>query len=178
MTRQPNTHGGGAETNRHGLHFEQVTSLNEALIELGFSIAPNGEVFRNGIMVAMSAPKSQLYSRILLPRGVEWEEHISRKLLPDEALLNLTNNTVYIIEKKFQNADGSVDEKLQTCDFKFKQYKKLFSPIGIEVKYVFVVNDFFNNPKYIDVIRYINETGSYIFFNEIPIDFLGITSDF
>lgn len=31
MARVPNKHGGGAQTNRNGLHFEQTTSLNDAL---------------------------------------------------------------------------------------------------------------------------------------------------
>ena len=29
MARIPNKHGGGAQTNRNGLHFEQTTSLND-----------------------------------------------------------------------------------------------------------------------------------------------------
>ena len=177
MTRQPNRHGGGAVTNLNGLHFEQLTSLNEALQRVGFDVNERGEVRWNGMVVALSAPKTKLYSRILIPRRVRWEDHISRQLQPDEALLNLSNNTIYIIEKKFQRAAGSVDEKLQTCDFKLKQYMKLFNPIGIEVKYVFVVNDFFEDPKYVDVIQYIRETGSFLFFNEIPIDFLALIHD-
>lgn len=32
-----------------------------------------------------------------------------------------------MIEYKFQKDAGSVDEKLQTCDLKKKQYKKLLS---------------------------------------------------
>lgn len=38
MPRIPNTHGGGALTNAHGLLFEQTTSLNAALINNGYSI--------------------------------------------------------------------------------------------------------------------------------------------
>ena len=31
---------------------------------------------------------------------------------------------------------GSVDEKLQTCDFKKKQYQKLLSQLNMEVQYI------------------------------------------
>ena len=36
---------------------------------------------------------------------------------------------------KFQVVSGSVDEKLQTCDFKLKQYKKLFQMEGVELEF-------------------------------------------
>ena len=38
MPRNPNRYGGGSRTNRNGLHFEQTTSLNEALRNAGFEI--------------------------------------------------------------------------------------------------------------------------------------------
>lgn len=59
---------------------------------------------------------------------LKYNEILSKKLLPDDSIFVMDNNTVFIIEKKTQNTNGSVDEKLQTCDFKLKQYKKLFSP--------------------------------------------------
>ena len=46
--------------------------------------------------------------------------------LPDSVFVNHTNNTIYVIEKKFQEGSGSVDEKLQTCDFKKRIYQKLY----------------------------------------------------
>lgn len=38
MSREPNRFGGGAQTNKNGLLFEQTTSLNEALLNAGFEI--------------------------------------------------------------------------------------------------------------------------------------------
>lgn len=35
---KPNKYGGGANTNKNGLHFEQMTSLNTALTEAGYYI--------------------------------------------------------------------------------------------------------------------------------------------
>ena len=62
---------------------------------------------------------------------------VSKKLLPDEAFVNNITRTIYIIEKKFQHRAGSVDEKLQTCDFKLKQYKKLANLVGFDIEYIF-----------------------------------------
>lgn len=38
MSRTPNTHGGGARTNKNGLHFEQTTSLDNALCNAGYKV--------------------------------------------------------------------------------------------------------------------------------------------
>ena len=47
-------------------------------------------------------------------------------------LLVIVRETLFIIEVKYQQVEGSVDEKLQTCDFKRKQYLKLVVGLGSE----------------------------------------------
>lgn len=172
-----NIYGGGANTNANGLKFEQETSLSEALNAAGYSLRNDGYVFKNDCMekpVALNAPKHRLYERILNPKGVNWREILSKQMLPDEALLNFYTNTVYIIEKKFQNCAGSVDEKLQTCGFKRMQYQRLFQPLGINVEYIYVCNDWFLKDEYRDVRNYIAYVGCQIYFNEIPLLNLGL----
>jgi len=61
------------------------------------------------------------------------------------------------IEKKFQNANGSVDEKLQTFGFKLWQYSKLFNPLNIKVKYFYVLSDWFKQNKYADTLEYMKK---------------------
>ena len=90
--------------------------------------------------------------------------------------MNFANNTVYIIEKKFQHDAGSVDEKLQTCDFKKKQYQKLLYDTPYDVEYLYVCNDWFEQACYRDVHKYIESVECHIFFNEIPLDFLELTT--
>lgn len=173
MSREPNTVGGGAQTNKNGLHFERTTSLNDALINQGYKIS-NYKITKDDQYIGMSMDKHKLYSEFLNPRGIDYTKIISRKLLPDEALYNDSNKTLYIIEKKFQQGDGSVDEKLQTCDFKKKQYEKLVSSLNIKVEYIYVLCDWFNQSKYRDVFDYIKDSGCHYYFNEIPLSLLGI----
>jgi len=78
------------------------------------------------------------------------------------------------IEKKFQNANGSVDEKLQTFGFKLWQYSKLFNPLNIKVKYFYVLSDWFKQNKYADTLEYMKKNNCNYFFNEIPSNFLGL----
>ena len=170
-----NIYGGGARTNANGLRFEQETSLEEALLNAGYSINDRNVIKdEHNNCIGIIAPKHAFYKVILEPEGINWEDYISKKLLPDEALLNFNNNMVYIIEKKFQHDSGSVDEKLQTCDFKKKQYQKLLQNTPYDVEYLYVCNDWFQQKCYLDVHNYINSVGCHIFFNAIPLEFLGL----
>lgn len=118
--------------------------------------------------------KHELYSQFLKPRGIDWRNCISAQLLPDNGIYVIINNTVYIIEVKTQNVGGSVDEKLQTCDFKKKQYQKLFFPLNIEVQYIYILDEWFRNPRYKDVLDYIISVGCQYYFQYIPLQKLGL----
>lgn len=172
--RRPNTVGGGAQTNVHGLHFEQTSELRDVLnSNPAFTVVGNN-VFKGGKLVATLYQKHSLYKLLLEPNNVNYALILSKKLLPDDAILVHSNNTLYIIEKKFQSSAGSVDEKLQTCDFKKKQYQRLMEPLGINVEYCYFLCDWFEQPEYRDVKKYIESVGCRYFFNEIPLDYLGL----
>lgn len=173
MSRKPNRYGGGAQTNRNGLYFEQTTSLDDALTHAGYCVE-NHNVYRNNVQIGMSVPKKRLYTRFLNPRGIFYRDYNSKEWQPDEAFINFENQTAYIIEKKFQNCSGSVDEKLPSCDFKKWEYVKLFTPLEFDVEFVYIFNDWFLDYRYQDTLEYINAVGCHYFYNEIPLDFLGL----
>ena len=115
-------------------------------------------VYYQGKLVARCFRKHDFY-RFLDEEGVEWESKVSTKLLPDDALLVIVRKTLFIIEVKYQQVAGSVDEKLQTCDFKKKQYVKLVEDIGLLVEYVYVLSDWFKASRYEDVLAYVRSVG-------------------
>jgi len=61
---------------------------------------------------------------------------------------SLRSTRLHIIEKKWQEVSGSVDEKLQTCGFKIRQYNRLVEGTGLEVKFTYLLNDWFTHPGY------------------------------
>ena len=106
---------------------------------------------QNGIDIT----KHNLY-RFLKDKGINWQNIISKKLLPDEAYFDEINNRVIIYEKKFQQTAGSADEKPQTCAFKIMQYRRLFATLGItDVSYIYIFNNWFTKPEYRDMLNYI-----------------------
>ena len=172
MARKPNTVGGGSRTNFNGLKFEARADLRDAIAIHPVYDLRSDKVYENGKVVAKYYEKHSLYKEFLAPNGVDYKNHLSKKLLPDGALL--VGETVYIIEKKYQAGAGSVDEKLQTCDFKKKQYIKLFKPLNIKVEYYYVLNDWFRKPAYEDVFEYIESVGCKYFIEELPLEEVGL----
>lgn len=173
MARIPNIHGGGANTNANGLEFERQTDLLTMIDRVGPEYTIEGNIVKkNGVEVARHYKTHSLYKELLSPQGVNYRDILSKKLLPDEALL--VGNTLYLIEKKYQNVSGSVDEKLQTCDFKKKQYTRLLAPLGINVEYYYLLNDWFDQPQYRDVFNYIQSVGCKYFIGELPLSEIGL----
>ncbi len=174
--------GGNTQT---GIHFEArvdiVTYLNDEVDgyrceqkplnnrrqSMGFNI------YYNENLVAESFKKHELY-RYLDTLDIDWRSILSKQLLPDDAIYVIYNNTVFIIEVKYQEVDGSVDEKLQTCGFKLKQYQRLFAPLNHNVKYIYILNDWFREDKYRDTLNYIIEMNCKYYFEFLPLHEIGL----
>jgi hypothetical protein len=137
-----------------------------------YSINNRDEILKNKVVVARYYEKHGLYSNLLKPKGIDYKDIISKKLLPDGALL--VNNILYIIEKKYQAGSGSVDEKLQTCDFKKKQYQKLLAPLNIDIEFYYVLNKWFEQPSNTDVFEYIESVGCKYFIENLPLNEIGL----
>ena len=163
---------GGGSTNT-GLNFEKRADMLSILKSAkGYSVK-GSTIFYDGKEVAISYRKHGLY-KYLESKGVDYSKIISKKLLPDEALYVIVNNTLFVIEMKFQEVAGSVDEKLQTCDFKRKQYKKLMAPLNVEVEYIYILSDWFKNPVYKDTLDYVISVGCQYYFRYLPLQKLGL----
>ena len=164
---------GGGNT-KTGLVFESRANLKTLINGLkDYHVDNDGKVYFKGAQVGIIFVKHGLY-RYLAQQGVDYKDHISKKILPDDSILVLLNNVFYVIECKYQQVPGSVDEKLQTCDFKKKQYKKLLSKLNVEVEYIYILNDWFRHPQYKDVLDYIQSVGCDYYFNYIPLKRLGL----
>ena len=169
---------GGSNT-KTGLQFERDVDFQDLLSAIdGYEIKPIAKksgkgVFFKGELIARCFRKHDFY-RFLEEYNIDWKVILSKRLLPDDALLIIVRETLFIIEVKYQQVAGSVDEKLQTCDFKRKQYQKLVLSIELKVEYVYVLNDWFKKPEYKDVLDYINSVNCHYKFNSLPLAWLGL----
>src|SRR3989344_8527758 len=156
-----------------GLNFEKEADILDLLKKKkGYKII-NNIIYYEGKEVAKNFKKNSLY-KLLETKGIDYTKILSKKLLPDEAIYVVINNTLFIIEVKFQQVEGSVDEKLQTCDFKRKQYAKLMAPLNIEVEYIYILSGWFRKLEYKDVLDYIISVGCQYYFKYLPLQKLGL----
>ena len=156
-----------------GLVYEGKVDLASFLTKQpGYQV--NGhDVFYQDKLVAHVFKKNDLYD-FLKANGVDWTKVLSKKLLPDNAIFVIKNKTMFILEVKHQEVRGSVDEKLQTCDFKKKQYQRLLAQLNMNVEYIYILDDWFRKPKYKDVLDYIISVGCQYYFSNIPLSKLGL----
>ena len=182
--------GKGGGNTKTGLIFEGKTDLETFLSkQKGYKIKAEQEtvlfkgknqkitvrnVYYNSDKVAELYKKNEFYAVLLKKLNIEWEQYISKKLLPDDSIFVIIRNTVFIVECKHQQVAVSVDEKLQTCDFKKKEYKKLLSKANLDVEYIYLLDEWFKNPKYKDVLDYIHSVNCDYYFEYIPLYKFGL----
>lgn len=163
---------GGANT-KTGLVFEGETSLATFLSQQKGYTVEDGNVYFKKEKVGRIFKKNGFY-KFLSEHEIDWHAIVSKRLFPDDSIYVIVNNTLFIIECKFQQVAGSVDEKLQTCDFKKKQYQKLLFRANIEVEYIYLLGEWFKHPSYKDVLDYIISVGCHFYFEYIPLEKLGL----
>lgn len=165
--------GTGGGNTKTGLIYEGKVDLATFIAEQKNYTVERNTILYNGECVAHIFKKYDFY-KYLKTKGINWQDHISKQLIPDNAIYVIVNNTMFILEVKTQNVTGSVDEKLQTCDFKKKQYQKLLYQLNMEVEYIYILDDWFKKPKYKDVLDYIISVGCQYYFNYVPLQKLGL----
>lgn len=165
--------GKGGGNTKTGLKFEGETDLATFLSKQKDYKVINDVVYYKEEEVAKIFKKYKFYD-FLESVGVDWTKIISKRLLPDDSIYVIINNTLFIIECKYQQVAGSVDEKLQTCDFKRKQYQKLMRPLNIDVEYIYLLSDWFRDEKYKDVLDYIISVNCSYYFGYLPLSKLGL----
>ena len=167
--------GVGGRLTKTGLRFKEIVDVSRAFNELESLNIVGNKILKKGDAIAEVHSKHNLY-KFLGDKGISYEKILSKKLLPDIAVLVYSSKTFFIFEVKYQEVQGSTDEKLQTCHFKISQYRKLLQEtLGYKVKYVYVLKDWFKDKRYNDVLDYIKsvEDCDYLF-NKVPRKYLGI----
>ena len=162
--------GTGGSSTLTGMIFERTTDLYKMIKSIPeYAKTTKDKIRYNGEDVGFFLRKEKIY-KFLKSKGINYNLIISKKLLPDECIYNIKTNTLYIVEKKYQQTNGSTDEKPQTCVFKLWEYNKLAKAFGCNVKFCYLFNDWFKKDEYKDMLQFIKEHGCEYFFNEIKMN--------
>ena len=172
----------GRPTMKNGLKFEATTNLSSALdSHQKFEVKGDLIYFENQ-KVGQIVSQNKIY-KWLESENIDWKRLTNKQMKPDEAVFNTMNNTLYIIEKKYQETEGSVDEKLQTFWFKIWFYEKITKDLNIEIDFAYLLSDWFFEKKYKSawrkdtlvyeqILKYLDTNNINVFRKEIPLDYL------
>jgi hypothetical protein len=134
---------GGSNTNKNGLPYEEMTDLkteytvmstekHHSIISFAKNIDRTFKMTKqSGLFKCMN---TVINKSIIKAHGCK---------NPDECYIDEMANTIFIIEKKFQQTSGSVCEKVQTSGFKVWQYSRSFP--DYKIVYVYCLSDWFKD---------------------------------
>ena len=130
------TNAGGSNTNKTGLSYEDFTDINENYELISKHKNYNNIKFKISDKQFISIKKSQLlkYKKPNITPGHGCKQ-------PDECYISEIDKNIFIIEKKFQQTNGSVCEKIQTGIFKKKIYEKMYP--NYNIIYIYCLSEWF-----------------------------------
>ena len=157
------TGAGGANTNQNGLSYEELTDLKDKFKSYNLNTTDNvyEVVFQGHTRKFLQANKCALHKYMVKKgeRNLDLLPAAGCKQ-PDEAYIDPEEKILFIIEKKFQQTGGSVDEKIQTGPFKQMHYKELFP--NYKLHYIYCLSDWFKKDEYKSTLHYLKT-------NDIPV---------
>jgi hypothetical protein len=145
---------GGALTTTHGFNYEELTNFTNFIKydnKIIFGKGKNDfyEEYKIDDIIYLRMVKNGLKQYLKLVRNQLCEKY----LLPDECFICQATKTIFILEKKFQQCSGSVDEKIQTAIFKYEYYMEQYPTYTI--KYAYVLSDWFKKKCYRPEMRFL-----------------------
>ena len=152
---------GGKNTTLNGLSFEIKTSIEKKLLESNYNKIVINNKQKYGYYLEYKEENKQII--FLLQSG--FKSYFKKKYNiniykhPDEAFIIYNNDNIYIkiIEKKNQNVEGSVEDKLKTGLFNKKEYERMLKSLkNINISYSFCVSKFLQNKFESNIIKYKN----------------------
>lgn len=134
------TNAGGANTNKNGLKYENITELSTEYCVLD-------KLKYHELIRFKTSEKTFKYTK-----QSKFKKCIQDKIKPDvpavhgahnpdECYIDEEDKIIFIIEKKFQQCAGSVCEKIQTADCKRRNYKKRIP--DYKIVYIYCLSDWF-----------------------------------
>ena len=111
MQKKKNISGGGAQTNKNGIAFEDLTDLGKLIVGSDYTVndckekrshkQAGWEIYSSkGEKIGLIAKQHGFYRHFLKPNGVDWQKVISKQLKPDDCYFSFITGTLTIIEKK------------------------------------------------------------------------------
>ncbi len=130
---------GGAQTNKNGLPYEELTDLKTEYTIVSTNKYYNHIKFSQCETTWVSTSQSKFFKCMDPYKKTVDKAHGCKN--PDECYIDHQTKIIFILEKKFQQVSGSVCEKIQTSEFKMWQYGRTFP--DFRIVYMYCLSDWF-----------------------------------
>lgn len=179
------TGAGGANTNKNGLKFEEKTCIEQFLLNEKFSkicMNKSNKQSKNCYYYEFNDIDNKRKIIYFTKKGFKmyFRENFDTCTYkePDEAYLIIKDNKYHlkILEKKNQNVEGSVEEKLKTGNFVKQEYELMLNDnnknIIFAVSFAFCLSKFLQNklisniPKYININKIMKKENIKLFYGD------------
>jgi hypothetical protein len=158
------TGAGGANTNKNGLSYEEKTNLETLSSECTENKKNKSKIIKfigyENELINTNKSTLHKYMENIREKDTNLQSAAGCKE-PDEAYIDLTRKYIFVIEKKFQQTPGSVDEKIQTAAFKKYHYSNLFP--NFKIHYIYCLSDWFKRDEYKSVLEYLSNINIPVF---------------
>lgn len=146
------TGAGGSNTNKNGISYEEITDLEDKIINIEKNVFSNIIKFKNNEKLFIKTKQSNFFKCMEYEINKNIEKAHGCKN-PDECYIDKELKNIFIIEKKFQQCSGSVCEKIQTPDFKLWQYSRTLP--NYNIVYIYCLSNWFKK-NCIAELEYLN----------------------
>jgi hypothetical protein len=178
------TGAGGAKTNINGLTFEAKTSIEKKLEENKFIKCIINEKSKYGYYFEFNNDEKTIIYLTQSGFKIYFKNkfNINVYKYPDEAFIIIKNEkyNIKILEKKNQNVEGSVEDKLKTGQFNKREYEliliqkieSLFCKNKVSIDYAFCISNFLqkkfesNQEKYNNIKTIMMDDNIKIFYGD------------
>lgn len=172
MSVNKGTGAGGSKTTHNGKLFEELTNNEDKLINDGYTKINFSQ--KNWYFEKILDDKKIIYIKQQHFKKYFSNNEIFKK--PDEAYIiyfndNSKKSIIKIIEKKNQNTEGSVEEKLLACQLIKEIYQEMFNN-NFDIEFSYCLSSFFkekftsNSFKYKTYQKLFNKYNIPIFYGE------------
>jgi hypothetical protein len=160
------TGAGGANTVKSGILFENKILSENRLLRMGYKKRIINSKIKNGYYLEHIKNKNEKHIHLTQTAfKLYFKEHFNIQTYrkPDEAYLIIKNNKYYlkILEKKNQNVEGSIEDKLKTGNFNKKEYELMLNSKKhqthmFNISYAFSVSKFLQDKFESGILKYVN----------------------
>lgn len=98
------------------------------------------------------------------------EKYINTSIKPLFSIVDEDRKEITMILPRAQETSGSTDQKLPYGNFMIKDYIRLYNYVSdYDIKVAFVLSDFFNDPRYIELKKYLKMNSISVWVNKVKV---------